>query len=96
MEALSLEEHSTFANEKKWAVVHRDVVDGKAATAEKEFVRDVNKKRSHIGVDYDTELTSTAELDKEINNELPDGNIITVGAKRFHCAEVLCQPNFTG
>ena len=28
--------------------------------------------------------------------ELPDGNIITVGAERFHCAEWLFQPSFTG
>ena len=27
---------------------------------------------------------------------LPDGNIITVGAERFHYVEVLLQPNFTG
>ena len=28
-------------------------------------------------------------------HELPDRNIITVGAKRVHCAEVLYQPSFT-
>merc|ERR1712012_699483 len=28
--------------------------------------------------------------------ELPDGNIITVGAERFRCAEVLFQPSFIG
>ena len=27
---------------------------------------------------------------------LPDENIITVGAERFHCAEVLYQPSFIG
>ena len=26
--------------------------------------------------------------------ELPDGNIITVGAERFHCVDMLFKPNF--
>ena len=38
---------------------------------------------------YDTELKST---DKERTCELPDGNIITVDAERFHCVEILFQP----
>ncbi len=33
---------------------------------------------------------------KEKTYELPDGNVITVGAERFRCAEVLFQPNFIG
>ncbi|CAE7938194.1 ACT1, partial [Symbiodinium necroappetens] len=34
--------------------------------------------------------------DKEKTYELPDGNIITVGAERFRCPEVLFQPSFVG
>ena len=44
-------------------------------------------------VDCDTGLKST---DKEEICELPDGNIVTVGAKVFRCAKVLFQPSFTG
>ena len=32
----------------------------------------------------------------KIKNVLRDGNVITVGAKRFHCAEVLLHPIFIG
>ena len=63
------------------------------ATAEREIARDNSEKLCYIGVGHDTELKST---DKEKTCELPDGNIITVGAKRFRCEEVLCQPSFTG
>ena len=44
------------------------------AAAERRFVRDVKEELRHIGADYDTELISTAEIDKEITDELPDGN----------------------
>jgi len=31
-----------------------------------------------------------------VKDELPDGNISTVGAERFRCVEVLFQPSFIG
>ena len=40
------------------------------------------------GIDHDTELRS---IGKEKTCELPDRNIITVGARRFHCASVSFQ-----
>ena len=64
------------------------------ATAEREIAHDVKEKLRYIGVDPDRELKSTAENDKEKTSELPDGNITTVGAKRFRCAKVLSQPSF--
>ena len=32
-------------------------------------------------------------IDKEKTYDRPDGNSIAVGAERYHCAEVLLQPN---
>ena len=65
------------------------------ATAEKEIVRHVSQKLCYIGLGYDTEHKSPAQVDKEKNYE-PQTEIITVGAERFHCAEVFFQPSFTG
>ena len=61
-------------------------------TGEKEIARDVTEKLIYICLDYDTELKSTAEHDKEKTSELLDGNIITVGAERVRYAKVLSQP----
>ena len=65
------------------------------AAADRVIARDVKEKLCYIGVNYDTKLKSTAETDKEKTYELPDGNFIAVGAKRFHCVKVLFQPSFT-
>ena len=64
-------------------------------TAEKEIVRDVQEKPCYFGLDYDTELKSTADTDQEKTFELPDGNIIISGAQRFHCVRVFFLPSFT-
>ena len=37
-----------------------------------------------------------ASSDMEKQNELPDGNVITIGNERFRCPEVLFQPNVIG
>ena len=66
------------------------------ASAVREIARNVTDKPRYIGVEYDTELKPIAATDKEKTCELPDGNIITVGAERFRCAEELLQPRFTG
>ena len=64
-------------------------------TAERKIVRDVKEKLCYIALDNDTELKSTADTDKEKAFELPDGNFITVGIKRFHYVKVFFQPSFT-
>ena len=60
-------------------------------SAEREIARDIKENLCYIGVDYDTELKST---DKEKICELPDGNIITVGAKFHRCMEVIFPAKF--
>ena len=48
-------------------------------------------------MNYEEELIkATTSSDIEKNYELPDGTVITVGAERFRCAEVLFQPNLIG
>lgn len=39
-------------------------------------------------------VKSSSEIEK--NYEFPDGQVITIGAERFRCPEVLFQPSFVG
>eukprot|EP01084_Bolivina_argentea_P072082 130916_1 len=44
--------------------------------------------------DYLMKILTESDIEK--NYELPDGEVIAVGAERFRCAEVLIQPTFIG
>ena len=66
------------------------------ASAESEIAREVREKLRYFGADYDTELESTAETNKEKTHELSDVHNTTVGTERLRCAEVLFQPSFIG
>jgi len=66
-------------------------------SAEREITRDIKEKLAFVSLEFDKDLNEAdTNSDLEKTYELPDGSILTIGAERFRCAEVLFQPSLIG
>lgn len=67
------------------------------STAEREIVREMKEKLCFVALDFDGEMQAFKETsDKDVDYELPDGNVLAIGNERFRAAEVLFQPHLIG
>merc|ERR1712087_175612 len=65
------------------------------ASAQEEIVREIKEKLAYVADNAGSAMADTSS-DIEEKYELPDGQVITIGAERFRCAEPLFEPSLLG
>jgi len=65
------------------------------SSAEKEIARDMKEKHAYVALDFDQEITefNQNQASKEVNYEMPDGKVVTLGSERFRCPEAIFKPD---
>lgn len=60
---------------------------------ERKIVRDIKEKLGYVAIDYEEELeASETSIEMIKSYELPDGQVISIGAERFKCTEAFFRP----